>query len=956
MKINLLIIVFLFGITKAYTQISPVGSYDSCGAAITLTVNTTCVPGVNTYTTTGATKSPQTGVGISHDDDVWFKFTTLAGQTSAQIQILNDVGGMGNYMEIWTSCNAVNSIADWGGNTFNVSSLTPNTTYYIRVYTNGTFATLSTFQICVVDNTPPPAFPNNECAYATAIPVSNNPTTCTAVPITNMNATASANPPSCLSVDYRDIWIKFTPSSTTQISYTLSNYSIITGSGTPGFYAAVYSGSCGSLTLINCSTVSTFNDNILAGTYTSGITYYIRLICPIANQGNFEVCMKEISTAATYPISADSTCTKAIPINSSINQSSTYTEGSTNGIKVISQLACYGYNAPNALAWYSFTVPADGMYLVDFKDFVRLGLNQNGAGFRILKRTSCYTTGTDTIITKPPAGTYDTIACINSILNDNQTVSLLANTQYYLTVMENSYNGGRVSYKVRVIGTTLPSNDESTGATTIVQDVTCVAGNNATTTQFSTLSNSPNPNVLPGSSSFTQDVWYKFTASTSIANIIVSRQSAVTRIVVYENDASTIKYDPVSNSSSIQINALTIGNTYYIRIINTSGTPVGLKAAFTICVFGPASSIAASVSSCTAADASKTSTNSGAWLDFTLAGRKILSVFDGPAYTGASFTPRGNINVQYFTSSGGLRLNAGTAVLDRNFEISDGGNNFSNSPVKVRFYFTIEEFNLLVADAASGGISAPFELRVYRIPGANCTSTIPSNGLYYNIVGTGYISDPSAPYIPLGYYIDMITPNFSGFFLQHADNSVLPAICGNFNYQINNNKVIISLSTLTENNVANFKIQRSDDKVNFNTVTTLTANNNTSGSNYQFIDEDIIHGKTYYYRVLQTDKDGKEQFICKTISLKLNSKTVQFSKAYPNPVKNEFIIDILKPISGKVDIQITNMIGQVVHHQSNNILQYDTKLKIKANLLKAGIYSVSIITNNGKETQQILKL
>lgn len=938
-------------------QISPVGTYDNCNAAINLIVNTTCVTGADTYTTVGATASPQASVDVvGADDDVWFKFTTQVGQTAAQINIMNSAGSYNNRIEVWASCNAANDIGNTLGNTLNVSSLSPNTTYYVRVYTTSTINKLTTFQMCIVNNTPPPAFPNDECAFATAIPISANPVTCTPVSITNINSTASANPPSCMSSSYRDIWLKFTPSSGNSVKLLLQNYTANIGSSSPAFYAAVYSGSCASLSLIECGTVFLNNEITLSATYTSGVTYYIRLLCANTDEGSFEVCLKQVPSVATYPISADSTCTKAIPIHSSTNLSAAYTEGATNGIRVVNQRDCYGYNSPNALAWYSFTVPNNGNYFVDFIDFVRLSLNQNGAGFRILKRTSCYTTGTDTIITKPPAGTYDTVLCVSSILYGNQSVSLNAGTQYYLTVMENSYNGGRVAYKVRVVGATPPSNDESTGAITVVQDVTCTAGSNATTTRFSTLSINPSPSALAGSGTFTQDVWYKFVATTTTVNIVVSRPSASTRIAIYESNATTLKYDPTTNSSSITINALTVGNTYYIRIINTSGTPVTQEADFTLCVFGPSSSIADAVVACTSSDATQTSTNSSTWLNFTRSGKKILSIFDGPAFSGATFTPRGIISVKYFTNSGGMRLNAGTAVLDRNFEISDGGNNFSNSPVKVRFYFTVAEFNTLIANAASGGISAPYEIKIYRIPGASCTSNIPPSGLYYNVVGFGHLFEPTAPAVATGYYVDMITPNFSGFFLQYADNSLLPAVCGNFNYRVNNDKVVLTFSTQTENNVAAFEIQRSENGFDFTTIATVEAKNTATGSSYQYIDENIKPNKTYYYRLKQTDKDGKEQFICKTIQVKVSGKTTMFSNAYPNPVKSECKIDILKPITGKADIQIVNMMGQIVHQQTYYLLPSHTQLNIQTGSIKAGIYSVRIVTASGSQAQQIIKM
>lgn len=60
MKRILLAFFFIQTLSAVQAQINPAGSYDSCGAAITLTVNASCTPSGQTYQTTNASKSPQT--------------------------------------------------------------------------------------------------------------------------------------------------------------------------------------------------------------------------------------------------------------------------------------------------------------------------------------------------------------------------------------------------------------------------------------------------------------------------------------------------------------------------------------------------------------------------------------------------------------------------------------------------------------------------------------------------------------------------------------------------------------------------------------------------------------------------------------------------------------------------------------------------------------------------------
>jgi hypothetical protein len=950
-----------FKITVNLTVAPPANDTYSSAQALTFSSSASCTNVISGTTVGATTESPAacTGASTTAPKDVWYSFTASSSTMLLQLTNITLVAGTSNTMWLQvlegSNTGTLKACSNTGSINFNGSTgsltLTVGTTYFIRVYNNDD-ASSCTFAIC---GQLPAGQPNDDCTYATTVPVSSSAITCTTIPITTVNALPSANPPTCLSTNYRDVWLKFTPTSTGLLKLNILNYTAISGSTNPLYSIAIYNGSsgCANLSFINCIS-STITSEIALGSFTSGTTYYLRLMCATSVQGNFDVCIKQNYTIANTTVAADSTCVRAIPIISSINNTAAYTNGTTNGIRVVSQFACYGSYAPNALAWYSFTVPANGIYLVDVADFVRLDANANGAGYRILKRTSCYTTGTDTIITRPPETTYDTVLCVDNIVNNNQTVNLTTGTQYYLTMMENSYNGGRIAYKLRVVGTLPPNNDDSTNSTTLVQEVTCNGGT-ATTTRFSSLSSVPNPYALSNNGTYTQDVWYRFIAATTSVNIATNRVGASTRLAVYNSNGS-IKYDPAANSNSITVNSLTVGSMYLIRVLNTAAATVNSQADFTICVFGaPSTTLAGTVGACTSGDATKLSTGSGNWLHFTKAGQLMLSVFDGPATTGATFNPRGNITASYFTNAGGIRLNAGTAILDRNFEISDGGNNFSNSPVKIRLYFTIAEFNTLVT--SGGGITAINELRVYRIPGASCNSTTTAGGLYYNIVGTGYLSDPLTPYTPTAYYIDMITPNFSGFFLQKAaDNLLIPSTCNVFTYKIAEQKVQLQFSTKTEINTNYFEIERSADGTNFSTISTITATNNSNGNSYQFTDATIKINTIYYYRLKQVDKDGSTHFVCSTIKVNTGSKRQLFSNAYPNPVNNLLSIDVLKPLIGNVDVQIINAVGQVLQQYNFNLQSFDTQLRLNTTKLNTGIYTLRITTNDAVQVQQVIKL
>jgi hypothetical protein len=131
-------------------------------------------------------------------------------------------------------------------NSFNATPLTPSTTYYFHVRTDcgGTFSIWTTVSFTTLAT--PPA--NNDCSSATVLTpggvFSDNPEAVTLAGATNSNPPA----PGCASFLGNDVWYAVTiPASGTLTVDTNSD-----GSGNFDTGLAVYSGTCGALTLIEC--------------------------------------------------------------------------------------------------------------------------------------------------------------------------------------------------------------------------------------------------------------------------------------------------------------------------------------------------------------------------------------------------------------------------------------------------------------------------------------------------------------------------------------------------------------------------------------------------------------------------------------------------------------------------------------------------------------------------------
>lgn len=266
----------------------PLPTNNLCGSVITLTSNTTCINTAgNMYNSTVSTTTisgPNCATGVIRD--VWYRFVaqstnptiTLSSLgvnfTNAGMQLLsNDCGGtFTTYF-----CGTTSIAADF---------LVPGTTYYIRVYTTSAAVPASlvgwNFNICVTDPVPPVP-PNDECANAINLLISAS---CSNVPGTVTGSTASPlGTFGCSGTVAYDVWYKFTAvsaSSTIDLTSAGSNFN------TPRMQ--LFSGNCGTLTSLTCSSSGSITQATVAGT-----TYYVRVYSATgpAPNGNadFNICV-----------------------------------------------------------------------------------------------------------------------------------------------------------------------------------------------------------------------------------------------------------------------------------------------------------------------------------------------------------------------------------------------------------------------------------------------------------------------------------------------------------------------------------------------------------------------------------------------------------------------------------------------------------------------------------------
>lgn len=161
-------------------------------------------------------------------------------------------------------------------------------------------------------------------------------------------------------------------------------------------------------------------------------------------------------------------------------------------------------------------------------------------------------------------------------------------------------------------------------------------------------------------------------------------------------------------------------------------------------------------------------------------------------------------------------------------------------------------------------------------------------------------------------------------------------------------KVALDWSTASEKDVKNFEVERSEDGKVFKKIgEPLPASNTVGNHNYSALDEKPLSGISYY-RIRQTDYDGKTS-VTKIESVNLsNGKTKGKFTFYPNPIHKGTPLSILTDVEGEYAFKVIDLTGRIV---------YNAKLKGSSELenmsLAGGTYLYQILSGDQRITGKI---
>jgi hypothetical protein len=165
---------------------------------------------------------------------------------------------------------------------------------------------------------------------------------------------------------------------------------------------------------------------------------------------------------------------------------------------------------------------------------------------------------------------------------------------------------------------------------------------------------------------------------------------------------------------------------------------------------------------------------------------------------------------------------------------------------------------------------------------------------------------------------------------------------------------IIEWATATEKNNQYQIVERSSNGIDSWTEVgrKAGAGNSTTPIAYKLTDAAPL--SLCYYRLRAIDFDGTEQ-LSEIISIQRESDVFTIVNAFPVPVDKEVTLLVNTPVSGDVDVLVTDNSGKLLYKSSTTLTKGVNEVKIDMETLPSGTYMVTLDNGSARVMKQIVK-
>jgi hypothetical protein len=226
--------------------------------------------------------------------------------------------------------------------------------------------------------------------------------------------------------------------------------------------------------------------------------------------------------------------------------------------------------------------------------------------------------------------------------------------------------------------------------------------------------------------------------------------------------------------------------------------------------------------------------------------------------------------------------------------------------------------------------------------------TLDGNGNYYvtsNSIGNFYASSSNS----------VVGGTASAGYAQLTSSS-LPVSLVNFSGYLKGNKNVLNWTTASEINNKGFDLERSADGRNFSSIAFVpskASNGNSSSPLIYSYEDQGGYGLSQYYRLKQIDMDGRGIY---SSTLFIKGESIQqlvIESLYPNPVGEEFSLELYSPLKDRVHLVVIDGNGRTVLTRELMAESGSNSYSVDVRSLSKGSYLLQIVSLSKSEKQTI---
>jgi len=241
---------------------------------------------------------------------------------------------------------------------------------------------------------------------------------------------------------------------------------------------------------------------------------------------------------------------------------------------------------------------------------------------------------------------------------------------------------------------------------------------------------------------------------------------------------------------------------------------------------------------------------------------------------------------------------------------------------------------------------------------ANSNGIYDANDSYYNGTATGSPNSFSLTGLGPGDYEVLVTTK-TGCGMTLFDFTLTCTgviLSSNFAYFKANlakdNTVWLLWNIADHGDVSSIDVEKSADGVHFTKIGSIDPASPMYHNGYYFTDRNL--SSSNYYRIKMVSADGKAYY--STIQLlTLTGRSSATFKAYPNPFRDRFTVQVTAGYAGTNEVIVTDIYGRTLKTIKVQLQAGENIISVQTGVLPAGIYSLQL-KDNTQSNNQVIKM